>query len=92
MLVSATFGNYFFLVCACGHSLILLLFKMTALFERYAETVVEFVELFIETPSHEHSALSLKLQQEELKTLWDKLKTVYEDFLDRAVLQKMTQL
>ncbi|XP_036319448.1 uncharacterized protein LOC118755451 [Rhagoletis pomonella] len=48
---------------------------------RLADSVIEFDIEFLGTPTSEHTKHSLKIQQEELKVMWEKAKALFDDLL-----------
>ncbi|XP_036346108.1 uncharacterized protein LOC118755377 [Rhagoletis pomonella] len=50
-------------------------------YTRLADSVIEFDIEFLGTPTSEHTKHSLKIQQEELKVMWEKAKALFDDLL-----------
>ena len=50
-------------------------------FDKMASLFLEFENDFNEMPQESHTSFTVELQKEEFKTLWEKVRLSYEDFV-----------
>ena len=50
-------------------------------FDKMASLFLEFENDYNEMPQESHTSFTLEIQKEEFKTLWEKVRLSYEDFV-----------